>query len=56
MLFKRKKSYNKPVLEEEIGKVIRELFLTKALGANFVKVAFPKIVKEQVILASCKLS
>lgn len=35
------------MLKEEIGKVIRELFLTETPGANCFKVAFPKIVKEQ---------
>lgn len=48
LLFKKKKSNTKPVSKDEIGKVIRELVPTKALGPNCFKVAFPEIVKEQV--------
>lgn len=54
-LFKKKKSNNKPVSKEEIAKVIRELFPTKALGLNCFKVTFPKIVKKLVIRTFFKL-
>lgn len=42
-LLKKMKSNNKPVSKEEIEKVIRELFPTKALGLNGFKVASLKL-------------
>lgn len=55
LLFK-KKSNTKPISKEEIRKAIREFFPRKALGPNCFNVAFPKIVKEQVITTFYKLS
>lgn len=55
MLF-NKKSSSKPISKEEIGKVVKELFPTQPPGPNCFKVTFPKMVMEQVIPTSCKLS